>query len=141
MIGQSRQLIESIFRPAKSDRDVATLHMAGFIQALTERAYTVLVFVRRSKESYILPTGIAGCCARAVSGHAAAAPPSSDMNSRRLLSNIGLPAPWVPQALGPRFRQVLAAGLNHSESCERSQAPGLCQNSIWPRPSSARISS
>ena len=30
-------------------------------------------------------TGIAGCCARAESGHAAAAPPSSDMNSRRLL--------------------------------------------------------
>ena len=29
-------------------------------------------------------TGIAGCCARAASGHAAAAPPSSVMNSRRL---------------------------------------------------------
>jgi hypothetical protein len=28
-------------------------------------------------------TGIAGCCARAASGHAAA-PPSSVMNSRRL---------------------------------------------------------
>jgi hypothetical protein len=28
-------------------------------------------------------TGIGGCCARAASGHAAAAPPSSDMNSRR----------------------------------------------------------
>ena len=32
-------------------------------------------------------TGIAGCCARAASGHAAA-PPSSVMNSRRLM---GLP--------------------------------------------------
>jgi len=30
-------------------------------------------------------TGIAGCCARAASGHAAA-PPSSVMNSRRLMS-------------------------------------------------------
>jgi hypothetical protein len=30
-------------------------------------------------------TGIAGCCARAASGHAAAAPPSSVMNSRRLI--------------------------------------------------------
>jgi hypothetical protein len=29
-------------------------------------------------------TGIAGCCARATSGHAAIAPPSSKMNSRRL---------------------------------------------------------
>ena len=30
-------------------------------------------------------TGIAGCCARAASGHAAAAPPSSVMNSRRFI--------------------------------------------------------
>src|SRR5262245_27645540 len=30
-------------------------------------------------------TGIPGCCARAASGHAAAAPPSSDMNARRLV--------------------------------------------------------
>jgi hypothetical protein len=30
-------------------------------------------------------TGIAGCCAPAASGHAAAAPPSSDMNWRRLI--------------------------------------------------------
>jgi hypothetical protein len=29
-------------------------------------------------------TGITGCCARAASGHAAAAPPSSVMNLRRL---------------------------------------------------------
>jgi hypothetical protein len=33
-------------------------------------------------------TGIAGCCARAPSGHAAAAPPSSDMNSRRLIGSL-----------------------------------------------------
>ena len=31
-------------------------------------------------------TGIAGCCARAASGHAAAAPPRSVMNSRRCMS-------------------------------------------------------
>ena len=30
-------------------------------------------------------TGIAGCCARAASGHAAAAPPSRVMNSRRFI--------------------------------------------------------
>jgi len=30
-------------------------------------------------------TGIAPCCARVASGHAAAAPPSSVMNSRRLM--------------------------------------------------------
>ena len=33
-------------------------------------------------------------CARAASGHATAAPPSSGMNSRRLMSDIGLPPLW-----------------------------------------------
>jgi len=37
--------------------------------------------------------GIAACCARAASGQAMAAPPSSVMKSRRLMSNIGLPPP------------------------------------------------
>jgi hypothetical protein len=36
-------------------------------------------------------TGIAGCSARAASGHAAA-PPTSVMNSRRFLSNMRLPS-------------------------------------------------
>jgi hypothetical protein len=35
-----------------------------------------------------LDAGIAGCCPRAVIGHATAAPPSSVMNSRRFM---GLP--------------------------------------------------
>jgi hypothetical protein len=30
-------------------------------------------------------TGIAGCCARAASGHTAAAPPMSEMNVRRFI--------------------------------------------------------
>jgi hypothetical protein len=34
-------------------------------------------------------TGIAGCCARAVSGHVAAAAPQRVINSRRLMSDIG----------------------------------------------------
>jgi hypothetical protein len=33
-------------------------------------------------------TGIAGCCARAASGHAAAAPLSSVMNPRRPMQNV-----------------------------------------------------
>jgi hypothetical protein len=32
-----------------------------------------------------IPTTIAGCCARAASGHVTAAPPSSVMKSRRLM--------------------------------------------------------
>jgi hypothetical protein len=38
-------------------------------------------------------SGIAGCCTRATTGHAAAAPPSSVMNSRRLM-----PASFPSQA-------------------------------------------
>ena len=33
-------------------------------------------------------TGTAGCCARAASGHAAAAPPSSVINSRRPMKAV-----------------------------------------------------
>src|SRR6516225_966555 len=51
-------------------------------------------------------TGIAGCCARAASGHAAAAPPSSVMNSRRLMPSMALPSPRV------RPSQSLALGGN-----------------------------
>jgi hypothetical protein len=40
----------------------------------------------------VLLTGIAGCCARAASGHAAAAPPSSVMNSRLFIQSPRKPA-------------------------------------------------
>ena len=33
-------------------------------------------------------TGITGCCSRATTGHAAAAPPTSVMNSRRLFDHL-----------------------------------------------------
>jgi hypothetical protein len=36
--------------------------------------------------------GIADCCARAASGHAIAAPPSSVMSSRRLMLNAACPS-------------------------------------------------
>jgi len=62
------------------------------------------------------------CCARAASGHAAAAPPSSVMKSRRLTPSIGLPPlGWATDTyrmlnLAQRGRQVLGADLNCSES-------------------------
>src|SRR5215467_6056292 len=71
---------------------------------------------------------VAACGARATSGHAAAAPPRSAMNSRRLLSNIGLPPAWHRQPvyltlnLPQRGREVLGADLNRSES-RRSRHP------------------
>ena len=60
-------------------------------------------------------------CARAASGHAAAAPPSSVMNWRRLRSSMGSsPEPAVPayrRLRMPRKRpQVLGADLNRFES-------------------------
>ena len=80
--------------------------------------------------------GIAGCCARALSGHAAAAPPSSVMNSRRPMSSTGLRPPlWARGAsndhppgrrpmqsvcsmlrLPRRVGAILGADLNCSES-------------------------
>ena len=44
-------------------------------------------------------TGI-GCCARVESGHVAA-PPSSAMNSRRFMPNMGAPSKGVPPPIIP----------------------------------------
>jgi hypothetical protein len=71
-------------------------------------------------------TGIAGCCARAASGHAAAAPPTKVMNSRRLTSSTGLPPRfWTggtrndhQPADGPCSR--FAAGSAYHEEWEES---------------------
>ena len=59
-------------------------------------------------------TGIAGCCARAASGHAAAAPPSSVMN-------IAPPHSITSSARGEQRRQA-----------RRGRA--LWQSSYWSRP-------
>src|SRR5262249_6041787 len=58
------------------------------------------------------------CCARAASGHAAAAPPSSATNSRRPMPDMGGPSlrDYRIVSLPPRPRQVLGAGLSCSES-------------------------
>jgi hypothetical protein len=64
---------------------------------------------------------LSGCCARAASGHAAAATPSSVMNSRRFMPDIGLPPAWRRQSVHRALnlpqgdRQVLGANLNCSE--------------------------
>src|SRR5262245_43273148 len=42
------------------------------------------------------PIVFAGCCARAASGHAAAAPPTRVMNSRRLMGSLGSRARMLP---------------------------------------------
>ena len=82
-IGRQRwQPIVLILRPAVFDRDVLTFDIAGLLQALTECGHTKARAAAGGPPLRKPITGIAGCCARAASGHAAA-PPSSVMNSRR----------------------------------------------------------
>src|SRR5262245_18558755 len=57
------------------------------VQFLTPRNLTVSL---RPRNPII---GTVACCARAASGQAAAVPPSSVMNSRRLMSDMGAPPP------------------------------------------------
>ena len=77
------ETIELTVRPAVFDRDVSTFDKAAF---RSDPGGTPPASIRRRRVDLPLRnpiTGIAGCCARAASGHAAAAPPSSVMNSRR----------------------------------------------------------
>src|SRR5262245_37420192 len=67
------------------------------------------------------PTRGAGCCARAATGHAAAAPPSSVINWRLVAWTMGSPPEPVEPAYPPfrlpwKDRQVLGLSLNCSES-------------------------
>src|SRR5262249_53340300 len=82
-------------------------------------------------------TGIAACCARAASGPAAAAPPSSVRNWRRLRSSMG----FSRKAAVPAYRrlrmpqkhpQVLGPDLNRSESRWALPTPVLPQNDSAP---------
>jgi hypothetical protein len=75
-------------------------------------------------------TGIAGCCARAASGHAAAVLPSSVMNWRRPASSMGSsPEPDVPAYRRLRMHrkrpQVLGLDLNRSESSRWAACPSM----------------
>src|SRR5450631_441964 len=82
-------------------------------------------------DRYPIRAGFARCCARAASGQAVAAPPISDMNSRRLMPNIGRflsPRRWSAcRTLNLRqsVQQVLGIDLNCSESTEALLAPVL----------------
>ena len=72
--GQRRQPIVLALRPAVFDRDVLALGIAGFAQAFAE-CRQIGRHAGGAPLSRNPITGIAGCCARAASGHAAAAPP------------------------------------------------------------------
>ena len=70
-------------RPAILDRDGATLDPAEFAQPLHKSGGPLARGRSRAAPKNPMVGSFAGCCARAASGHAAAAPPSSVMNSRR----------------------------------------------------------
>ena len=72
--------------PAIFDHDVLAVDVARFVQALAKRGH-VVAYAPGDALLRNPITGIAGCCARAASGHAAA-PPSSVMNSRRPMKAV-----------------------------------------------------
>ena len=82
---QRRQAIVLALQPVVLDRHVLALDVAGFAEAFAERGHIARGGIGRAVWTNPI-TGIAGCCARAASGHATAAPPISAMNSRRLIT-------------------------------------------------------
>ena len=140
---QRRQSIDLILGPAVFDRHVLALDIAGVLQALAKCAQTV-----RDGSGDVGSrnpiTGIAGCCARAASGHAAAAPPSSVMNSRRFIRSIasdassrrGSIADWRASSQGPAALRIStplmsATGQKH-ELPHRSIAVRFAPNQQTP---------
>ena len=100
---QCGQPIDLIVGPTVFNRNVLALDVAGVLQTLAESAQkseiASCVWLLRNPT-----TGIAVCCASAASGHAAAEPPSSVMNSRRFTRSncICCPSqglPWHHTAL------------------------------------------
>ncbi len=81
--GRTRNHFRLLLRPAVFDCYVVALDIAESLQALTECSDHGPVSIGRRGVNLSHPTtGIADCCARAVSGHITE-PPRSVMNSRR----------------------------------------------------------
>ena len=88
---QHREVIVAASCILKVDRDIRTNDVSAFAQAISERRQrdldTRTLFKGRRPDREPADTGIVGCCARAARGDTAAAPPSSTMNSRRLIGS------------------------------------------------------
>jgi hypothetical protein len=96
--------------------------------AASKCTHSRLSVLQRSPEPSIPrdTTCVIECCARAVSGHATAAPPISDMNSHRLMSNIGAFYPlWFRGLLHGRLSLSQSAGGSapHQENAVGPTAP------------------
>ena len=109
--------------PAVVDPHVAALGPAQLLQALLECRERP--DASGSSAARFMSTPMrrirSGCCARAASGHAAA-PPSSVMNSRRLIAapeaqerhRNGSNSPIVK---GPAYATVVMSALGHKRTC------------------------
>jgi hypothetical protein len=76
------QSIELTLRPTEFNRRIAPIDISDLGEALAEGA-TTRAESSADRELKNPIAGNAGCCARAASGHAAAAPPSVAKNFRR----------------------------------------------------------
>ena len=85
-------------------------------------------------------TGIAGCCARAASGHAAAAPPRSVMNSRRSHSiTSSARASSIGGTVRPRALAVMRLRTKSNlVGCSTGMSAGFAPRSILSTKSPAR---
>src|SRR5262245_34055983 len=83
--GHRGQPIISAVGPAIFDGDIFAFDITDFPQSPTERGQEAIHTACEAPLRKPI-TGMAGCCALAASGHAAAAPPSRAMNSRRLIT-------------------------------------------------------
>jgi hypothetical protein len=70
------------------DRNCATLDPAEFVQTLHKGSQPRFQVAVEPAPKKPIVGSFPVCCARAMSGHAAAAPPISVMNSGRLMSSI-----------------------------------------------------
>src|SRR5258707_6342771 len=106
--------------PSGPPRDVLAVDIAFLFQALPERSYHVGERISGDPLRRKPITGIVACCARAASGHAAAAL-TSVMNSRRLMAwaPSQVPLPIIP--VGDRHGRRFAA--HFTLPVERSTAP------------------
>src|SRR5262245_53734285 len=79
--------LETSLHPAVFDRDSLAFNPTQFAQSLNKAVVHCACAEAVAPPSSPM-IGSFVCCARATSGHAAAAPPSSVMNSRRFMLNL-----------------------------------------------------
>jgi hypothetical protein len=113
-------IVERSIRPIVLNRKNAL-----FVRAPGDRDQLFrLIATRRAR-----PWGITGCCALAASGHAAAAPPSSPMNWRRLPAR----ASSVGGISSPSIRAVPALMTNSNLlACTTGRSAGLAPLRMRP---------